>query len=662
MKTLPRTNLKRFFQVRCGCYYKTTKSATGHRRSREQNYLWVATIDDTSSHISILLQNQQRAGNLKEIRSFDLMETLVSTIEFVKYEIGTKHLADRDTVWIGAENGRIFIYDGNNPEIEKQITFCTLTAGITQILYHLTNVFVALANGSLQIFRRSSDGEWNFKATQTVMLIEANPVSHLLPIKDNVYAACGRKVWVINGSSGDILKPFDVHHVEGECNLSVNLMAHSGIGLWVSLKSSNIICLYHTETFKHLQDINIASNVLRLTSSRDAVNNKSSIFVTALMACKGLLWVGTNVGIALTIPLPRLEHALPIMSGGVSISYHAHFGPITFMLPLVHRTYYRSPAIPEFQMSVSMDDSASSNRKQQTEKEQDTNKQMTKQSSFDQTPKIRAQLDCVSPVMLRRRRFKDSCNTNDAARLSKTLPRGIGGTKLISSESSEHSGCDVYGLYGDLIYVKESYPSHPDAEHLMAPSYENLRRSDPDLAAIPAKVSTLDRRLRMKVSRPRSLDLSNWSVESKSSSILYTSSGSGSEESMALRSGFSASRSVSRNSSSASHKAGNTSDLVDISEHVAITNDKDEITDMGSNNLQHLKTSTLKKRKNSGFNDKGNAENGRQTVITLTGGRGYINWRHVWHNVDKSKPNNARVSAKVPNANDAHFIIWEKKV
>lgn len=637
--------------------------ATGHRRSREQNYLWVATIDDSSSRISVLLQNQQRAGNLKEIRSFDLMETLVTTIEFVKFEIGIRQMTDRDTVWIGAENGKIFIYDGNNPEIEKQISFCTLSSGITQILYHLGNVFVALVNGSVQIFRRSHDGEWNFKATQTVTLIESNPVSHLLPIKENVYAACGRKVWVINGSSGDILKPFDVHHVEGERNLPVNLMAHSGIGLWVSLKSSNIICLYHTETFKHLQDINIASNVLRLTSSRDTVNNKSSIFVTALMACKGLLWVGTNVGISLTIPLPRLEHALPIMSGGVSISYHAHFGPITFMLPLVQRTYHRPPAvIPEFQMSVSMDDSASTNRaKQQTEKEHDVaHKQLTKQNSIDQPPKIRAHLDnSCSPVMLRRRRFKDSGNANDVARLSKTLPRGIGGTRmLMSSESSEQSGCDVYGLYGELIYVKESYPSQQDAENLLAPSYENLRRSDPELAAIPAKVSTLDRRLRMKVSRPRSLDLSNWSVESKSSSILYTSSGS--EESMALRTGLP----VSRNSSSASHKGNNASDLVDISEHAVIATENERVNELGSNNL-HLKTATLKKRKSSAFNDKGNGENGRQTVITLTGGRGYINWRHVWHNNvgDKSKASNTRVSSnKVPNANDAHFIIWEKKV
>ncbi len=34
---------------------------------------------------------------------------------------------------------------------------------------------------------------------------------------------------------------------------NVNLMAHSGVGLWLSLTNSTTICLYHTETFTHLQ-------------------------------------------------------------------------------------------------------------------------------------------------------------------------------------------------------------------------------------------------------------------------------------------------------------------------------------------------------------------------------------------------------------------------
>lgn len=66
------------------------------------------------------------------------------------------------------------------------------------------------------------------------------------------------------------------------------------------------------------------------------MSGSAGVSVTALLAGRGLLWVGTNVGIALTIPLPRLE-GVPIISGRVNISYHAHFGPITFLLALQPR-------------------------------------------------------------------------------------------------------------------------------------------------------------------------------------------------------------------------------------------------------------------------------------------------------------------------------------
>ena len=111
-------------------------------------------------------------------------------------------------------------------------------------------------------------------------------------------------------------------------------MAHSGIGLWISLRNNSIVCLYHTETFRHLQDINVASNVSRILGNN---HDSRTVKVTTLAASKGLLWVGTNTGIALTIPLPRLE-GVPIISGRANVSYHAHSGPITFFLTLQIRT------------------------------------------------------------------------------------------------------------------------------------------------------------------------------------------------------------------------------------------------------------------------------------------------------------------------------------
>ncbi|KYB25331.1 rho guanine nucleotide exchange factor 10 isoform X1 [Tribolium castaneum] len=588
-------------EVRCGCYYTVNSVKTTRRRHRTQNYLWICTTDGASSHIAILSQHHQQASVLKDVTSFSLVETQVTAMEFVKGAPQPCPSLASDSVWMGTDSHRLLLYAADEPEKQEEIGSAAVSDVITQIKCHCDSVFVALANGTLNVYRRNVvDGSWLLQEPQIINL-GSEAVSSLLPINSCLYAACGKKVWVISGLTGEVQKNFSIQH---EHVGNVNLMAHSGIGLWISLKHSSTICLYHTETFKHLQDINIASNVMRVTtpsSGRDCVNNnRSQVNVTALLACKGLLWVGTNVGITLTIPLPRLE-GVPIISGRVNISYHAHFGPISFLLALQPKT----GATPK-----------------KDETPQEDRPKMEKQLS-DTSMSSKLRYFTSSPVVVRRRKSKDC----DMSRLSKTLPRGFGNGGSIfstSSNSSQVSGdtCDVYGLYGELMYIRD----YEGEEHMLTdPIYESLRRSDPELA-IPNKVSTLDRRLKMKVSRPRSLDLSNWSVDSRSSSLCTSS---GSEESMALRHG--AGRSVSRNNSNASRQLNEVSESEEKAPAASKTLSKGGVA----------------------------VDNARRTVITLMGGRGYVNFRQPCCPADKSKNS---FSIRESNRNDAHIVIWELKL
>ncbi|KAJ8939662.1 hypothetical protein NQ314_011051, partial [Rhamnusium bicolor] len=632
-------------EVRCGCYYTVTLPKTARRRHRTQNYLWVCTSDGASSHISVLAQHPQQAGVLKDLISFSLVETQVTAMEFVKGSNPPCPNLATDTVWIGTDRHKLLLYAADEPEKQEEIANTTVSDVIMHIKYHCDNVFVALANGTLCVYRKNPiDGAWLLQDPQ-ILGLGSDPISYLLPINLCIYAACGKKVWVLNGITGEIQKNFTIQH---ENIGNVNLMAHSGIGLWISQKNSSTICLYHTETFKHLQDINIASIVMRVngtTGPRDSVNNnRPLVYVTALLACKGLLWVGTNVGRALTIPLPRLE-GVPIISGRVNISYHAHFGPISFLLALQPKNYSNNiikTSIKENkeeikQESESLDTSF-------IEKSEENKPKMEKQLSDSSMQSVTAKLKYLasSPVVLRRRRSKE----NDLARMSKTLPRGLGNGGSIfstSSTSSQSSGDtnNVYGLYSDLMYVKD----YEREENILTdPVYESLRRSDPELAAIPNKVSTLDRRLKMKVSRPRSLDLSNWSVDSRSSSLCTSS---GSEESMALRlNNFG--RSVSRNNSNASRQLNGVCE-----NNVTITEKETPVADKPVNVNKQTNTKTLNKNKNNAF------DNARRTVITLMGGRGYVNYRQPCCAADKTKH---AFTGKDTNSNDAHIVIWELKL
>ncbi|XP_051175779.1 rho guanine nucleotide exchange factor 10-like isoform X2 [Leptopilina boulardi] len=757
-------------EVRCGCYYTTQNPKPTRRRGRHQSYLWICTGDDISSHVTIFNQSTTASNtSLKQIATFDLFETPVTAMEFVKGLPGETSGLISDTIWFGTDSRKLFIYHANEPEKHEEIDKFTVNGAVTQIKYHYDNVFVALDNGSLLMFRRNCHGSWELREPLVIKLGPNNePTSCLMPINSSVYAACGKKVWVINALTGELGKNFSVQH---EHVGSVKLMAHSGVGLWLALRNSSTVCLYHTETFKHLQDINIASNVMRVIKLPENQNQQYKnyqnhqnhiVTVTALMACKGLLWVGTNCGISLTIPLPRLE-GVPIISGRVNISYHAHFGPITFLLaiPQIRNNWTNDENEQNYQLEqLEQEDIDDDDDDDEEEEEEIETNQQKKNNSI---VKLRHQL-AESPVMLRRKRGKFN-----EFRGSKTLPRGLGssgGNFLSNSTSSSQSSgenCDVYGLYGDLMNIKD-YDTENNGG--IDPIYETLRRSDPELAAIPNKVSTLDRRLQMKITRPRSLDLSNWSVDSHASS-LYTSSGS--EENLSLKTGK-----LSRNSSTASrngpydgnrewkrsgttpkeekttprseghaqreekatpaldkttprneghapreekvtpifekttprieghaHREEKTTPTFDKvtprieghaprEEKVTPTFDK---TTPSRNEKSITRVGGGKDRLKEGMREGGRARGGaeggvptakkvgnekksgnkkmqktpiqeqpKRTVLTLMGGRGYVNWRQLNTQTEKNHKQMINNYSKDPNSNDAHIVLWEMKL
>lgn len=698
----------------------SSESKFQKRATKNRYYLWTCSVDGANSHITILMhQPHQTQAMIKDVTVFSLNDTVITAMDYVRgrVELPDGSIAsEMDCVWLGTNDKKLIIYAGTSPEKENRIAHLSMPDAPTQILFHVAgeNIFLALASGEIVMYRKEHD-TWNMKHHQLIKLDNANkPITSMLAINMNVYVASGRKIFVLNGATGEVQKHFEIHQHAGS---DVNLMAHAGVGLWVSLKNSSIICLYHTEMFTHLQDINIAPHILRITSSNNSTSNSSSVSVTALMACKGLLWVGTNVGITLTVPLPRLE-GLPIISGNVNFSYHAHCGPVTFFMPLITKSANQANQLQvaapvKAEAATTPSDDTSNNNEiinEAVAKKEEV--RLEKQRSLEVSPspaKLKNQLP-NSPIVLRR---KSNIRESDLSRISKTLPRGFSSASNYfneaysirsssssgSSQNGSDSGCDVYGLYSDLLFVKEEFdsqmqiPSNATLSLHEKVVMSSLRRgnSDPDLAAIPSKVSTLDRRLKMKAGRPRSLDLSNWSVDSRSSS-LYTSSGS--EESMGVKY-----RSVSRNSSNASCKFNGT-ELMHIKEcdaqHPAIqasstpmkpTMNEQAETKEATTNSYSAATLKNNKRKNLKNNYHQQMIDGRRTVMMLMGGRGYINWRPAFTTLANGPKNvshvngsggggsaekqsshlrtnslTATINYQMLNSTDANIIIWEKKL
>ena len=168
-----------------------------------------------------------------------------------------------------------------------------------------------------------------------------------------------------------------------------------------------------------------------------------------------------------------------------------------------------------------------------------------------------------------------------------------------------------------------------DSTNNIEGSKKDIHKSDPELDTIPYRIGTLDRRVTMKSNRPRSLDLSSWSVESKASS--HTTSSSENDGSQKT------SPSVSKTASCASDS--NTSES-------SWTTSKTNSTTLSKTLTRDGKSKELKSKHDIV----------QRTVTTLMGGRGYIQWRAT--HLERNKTSHL---AQINNS-DAYLVIWDHKL
>ncbi|XP_022128927.2 rho guanine nucleotide exchange factor 10-like protein isoform X4 [Pieris rapae] len=593
-------------EVKCGCFYSSTGCSNGGTRRRARSLLWVCAGGGSDSHVSVLIH---RAATLKTLVTLDLPDIRVSSIEYAK---GVRQVTTLcgDTVWLGTEDKKIIIFSGVEPEKQEKLNEVPTVAAVTQIRYHCDSMFVGLSNGRISVFRRNHDDSW---ALQEPIAIELGdqPVHCILPVDGIIYATCAKRVFAINALTAEIMR---IIELKGEGDRSVKYLAHSGVGLWAAFSDSTYVSLYHTETLEHLQNIDIAADVAKTIGAREG---SKPAHVSSLLAVQGLLWVGTTAGVSVTVPLPKLE-GLPLIGGHTAVSYHAHAGPVTFLLAL-------NPDAKDVDVNVVRRNLSNARALAETVheyKEEEEKHKLERRISEEMSP-YRPQR--VQSAVIRRKKPGD-------VRLSKTLPK-----------CANLNVCDVYGLFGDLMFVKDCVGE----ADVSGSGGETLRRSDPELAAIPFRVSTLDRRLRMRAGRPRSLDLSSWSVDSRASSLCTSS---GSEESMALRG-------VSRTSSGASGAASLVPLAVSTPDSGKSSASERSISRSDSANPPELRPK--KQERNAVRSLRGTdyiVENSRRSIVTIMGGRGYVDWRQTADAAERPVP------AADPNPKDAHLIMWEMRL
>ncbi|XP_032324247.1 rho guanine nucleotide exchange factor 10 isoform X7 [Camelus ferus] len=233
------------------------------------------------------------------------------------------HVLGVPTICLGTEEGSISVYKSSqgSKKVQLQHFFTPEKCAVLSLACSPRSLYAGLVSGAVAVYARAEDGSWNSEP-QKVLKLGVLPVRSLLMMEDSLWAASGGQVFIISAGAQAVEGQLEAHQEEG---MVVSHLAVAGVGIWVAFTSGSTLRLFHTETLKHLQDINIATPVHHMLPGPQRLS------VTSLLVCHGLLMVGTSLGVVVALPVPRLQ-GIPKVTGRGMVSYHAHNGPVKFLV------------------------------------------------------------------------------------------------------------------------------------------------------------------------------------------------------------------------------------------------------------------------------------------------------------------------------------------
>lgn len=212
--------------------------------------------------------------------------------------------AYQSSVWLGTEDGCVHVYQSSDSIRDRRNSMkLQHAASVTGILYLNNQVFVSLANGELVVYQREAGRFWDPQNFKSVTLgTQGSPITKMVSVGGRLWCGCQNRVLVLNP---DTLQLEHTFYVGQDSSRSVACMVDSSLGVWVTLKGSAHVCLYHPDTFEQLAEVDVTPPVHRMLAGSDAIirqHKAACLRITALLVCEELLWVGTSAGVVLTMP------------------------------------------------------------------------------------------------------------------------------------------------------------------------------------------------------------------------------------------------------------------------------------------------------------------------------------------------------------------------
>ncbi|XP_062241277.1 rho guanine nucleotide exchange factor 17-like [Platichthys flesus] len=245
--------------------------------------------------------------------------------------------AYQSSVWLGTEDGCIHVYQSSdNIRNRKNSMKMQHASSILCILFLDNKVFVSLANGEVIVYQREAGSFWDAQSSQTLVLgSPTSPVTKMVPVGGKLWCGSQNRILIINTTTLVQEHWFQVGSDSSRC---VTCMVAYGQGVWLALQGSAQVRLYHAQTWESLTEVDMAPAVHKMLAGADAIirqHKAACLRITALLACKDLLWIGTSAGVVLTLVIPAVSSGTgagtlksPLVPMG---SAHGHTGHVRFL-------------------------------------------------------------------------------------------------------------------------------------------------------------------------------------------------------------------------------------------------------------------------------------------------------------------------------------------
>ncbi|XP_045509652.1 JNK-interacting protein 3 isoform X3 [Colias croceus] len=258
------------------------------------------------------------------------------------------------TMWLGTKSGNLYVHSAVT-DYSKCLARVKLNDAILSIVACWSRCIVALADGTVAIFSRLADGQWDF--SQYLLMVLGDPKCSVRCLSavgsGTVWCGYRNKVHVIEPRAGVLLHSLEAHPRQES---QVRQMACEGDGVWVTIKMDSTLRLYHAHTYQHLKDVDIEPYVSKMLGTGKL--GFSLVRITALLISSGRLWIGTSNGVVISVPLSENQRdairstspagVIPLCSmAHAQLSFHGHRDAVTFFVAVPGAGSPRTPDSPD---------------------------------------------------------------------------------------------------------------------------------------------------------------------------------------------------------------------------------------------------------------------------------------------------------------------------